>query len=357
MPGPAGRREPKRDGGTLRPAGLLRAARRGGLILALAAVGTVGTRAETLTGDRGYEPIAARNLAAGTVIDARAATFRVANSQNQRPVEGAACDTGPLPVNRYPLRILESPGVTLLGGRFDGEVPLDTDWVHTYCNSTTIGFVNSPDARVEGTRIRRAWDGIRFSGKTPSFGLRWLWLSDIRDDCIENDFLHTGEISDVLFDGCFNGVSVYPAPDREEDGSARTVTLNRVLIRLQPYFYKGALKNGAPFKANAKSPAIRIYDSVIALEGADFVSRTQNQTGWEKITDCDNNVLLWLPDEPFPAKRIAPPACFHIIQGEEARMFWTDMRQNWIDCHPAFVRFDGDPLSNADACRPIAGGE
>ena len=43
------------------------------------------------------------------------------------------------------------------------------------------------------------------------FVLRNAYISNVRDDCVENDVLSGGLIEDSLFDGCYMGLSVDPA--------------------------------------------------------------------------------------------------------------------------------------------------
>lgn len=59
---------------------------------------------------------------------------------------------------------------------------------------------------VDGLRVDRAEDG--FAPLGDGFALRNAYLSNIRDDCVENDFFSGGRIEDSLLDGCYTGISV-----------------------------------------------------------------------------------------------------------------------------------------------------
>jgi hypothetical protein len=330
-------------------------ATRGWWICAFLALGLAfagGARGEivTLSGEYGHEKFVARNLAPGTLVDARGARFRVGNSKNSSPGPSADCKTGPLPDNPYPLRIYDSPSAVLIGGEFDGEVPQDSDWEYTSCGSAAVRISDSPNSAVEGVRARRVSDGVRFSRQSPLFKLDEAWLSDARGDCVQNDSLRSGLIKDVLLDGCFAGINVRASGEGTEEAPGETVTLAGVLMRLQPYLYKGKISHGAPLKVDQSSPAFQIYDSVFAITGAELVSRKQFAIGWEKITDCRNNMLLWISDMPWPGKHMEPPSCFRVVQGELARSLWESVRQNWINCHFSSTRFTDDPVSDPLAC-------
>ncbi len=321
------------------------------LALALTVALPVSATAETqrLFGDRGYEEHVVRGLPADSEIDAGNAEFRVANSGNHEPTAEATCEVGLLPTNPYPLKIYASPGILLRGGRFRGEVPLESDWADTYCNSAAVGIWDSPGAVLQNIRVRQVWDAVRFvEGSTP-FTVREVWLSEVRDDCVENDYLNGGVITDVLFDGCFVGVSTQP-PKNERRRSKGSLVWDGVLLRMQSYLYKGKVKQGVPIKTAEVAPEINIYDSVIVMDNINSVSKSQLTMGWEKISDCADNLLLWTSDEPWPSFFSKPPACFELVVGPQARSRWTRIRQNWIDCHPFVSRFSDDTKADPRAC-------
>ena len=162
------------------------------LFFALAAVAPACAETVELNGDYGYDPYIAKTLPPGTLIDARAATFHVANSKNASPSSTADCESGELPINAYPLKIYEAPGVFVFGGRFAGEVPLTSDWEFTYCNSVSVGLWDSPYATVQGfapvrygTRsgfpASRSSSSCRASGLARSVTTAWRMISFTAD--------------------------------------------------------------------------------------------------------------------------------------------------------------------------------
>ena len=315
-------------------------------------------------GDHGYEDVILRGLEPGSVIDARSARLHVANSRNTDPTADADCHSGPLRVNPYPFRLYASPSALLIGGTFDGEVPLASDWKHTYCNSAALSIFDSPRVVIEGVRMRRAWDGVRFSGNSGQFLLQRSWLSQVRDDCIENDFLNSGIIKDVLLDGCFSGMSVREPASRSTDASSRTVVLLGALIRVVPYVYRDENRLGLPIKASPAAPALQVIDSVLAMDGdgdwakdgEDMISASQLKASWEKISDCRGNLFLWISDKPWPSKFARPPSCFRFVQGIEARSLWQKAHDNWIDCHAAIGRFPEDRAPDVLSCENMSYG-
>ena len=305
-----------------------------------------------VSGDYGYQSFELRELPKGTRIDARGAVFRLSNSSNPNPRAGHDCKAGTEPVNRYPVKLRDIDALHLLGARVTGEVPQNSDWKPTYCNSSAVTVFGSDSVVLEGLRIDKAWDGVRFTRKSRGFTLTRSWISRTRDDCIENDQLRSGTIQDTLFDGCFYGISVDPAKKKINLKSAQELTLNAVLMRLTPYSYRNRATHGMPFKTHEKSPQLNIHNSLFAFETPDLIGYRRLARAWQKLDDCSNNVILWFPSEPIPDAFKMPPAhCFRIVKGVKARTYWERAKKNWIDCHPEIVRFAMDPKSEPAKCR------
>ncbi|MER9140266.1 hypothetical protein NKI20_29135 [Mesorhizobium sp. M0830] len=297
-----------------------------------------------LAGAYGFEQQSIKNLEPGATIDARNASFTVANSRNSDPSAMTGCDEGPLPVNRYPLVIRNCPGVRLTGGRFDGQVPLTSDWRDTYCNSAALLVRDgTTDATIEGIRARRCWDGIRFAEHADGFRLKGCWLSEIRDDAVENDYLLSGIVEDCLFDGCFSGISLDPASN-ERDGTGQTVRIDRSLIRMHAFLSKGEITHQAPIKAVDQSPRLRIAESVFALAAANMRGFRRLERTWRLTIESRDNVLLWLPDAPIPSALPLPPSGFRVLTGADARSYWSRAHLQWIAAHQNVARFSDEVL-------------
>lgn len=292
-----------------------------------------------LRGEYGYEQKIIRGLPAGATIDAQHATFTVANSRNSNPDSVLSCKVGALPTNAYPMVIRNSPGVHFIGGRFDGQVPLSSDWQQTYCNSAALLVRDGTNsATIEGVRARRCWDGIRFIEQADGFRLKGSWLSEIRDDAVENDYLVSGTIEDCLFDGCFSGISLDPASNKL-DGTDQIVTIDRTLIRMQPYLARGEVTHQAPIKVAETSPKLRITGSIFALSSPNMRGFPRLRRAWQRLIESRDNTLLWLPDEPIPSTLPLPPSGFRLLTGADARAYWDRARQRWVTAHPEVNRF------------------
>ena len=307
----------------------------------------------TFTGDQGTGEVRLRDLGAGATVDLSFADFQVLFSRNDNPTEAQGCDVGEGQVNRYPLAVIGADDVRIQGGRFFGKAPMDSDWVWTYCNSAAVRVENSARPTLTGQRIDRAWDAIRIDDDSPDFVISEVWVSDTRDDCVENDKLYSGKIRDSLFDRCFAGISVSPI---EEIDREPLIQFEGVLIRMEEYLYKGNMRHTHHIKMQQAGPRFSFRDSVIAMETDDLIGARDAEAIWAGVTQCSNNLLLWLSDGEVPEELLIAPDCFRLMTGAEARKAWYDARFNWIDCHPDLWRSFRDPKSEPESCEPNAFG-
>ena len=267
----------------------------------------------TLNGDYGYNSYRVTGIES-TKIDAFDASWIVSNMGSK--------------TNLYPVSVYNSSDITLVGGTVNGEVPLNIDWTKAYVNSAAVYVRGTDNVLVQDWRITQAWDGIRVVGdKGDDFTIDRVWLSEIRDDAIENDAGLGGTISNSLFDGVFMGIST-GNPGTADRGNV--VTVDDVMIRMETYLYKGMDTHGSPFKVYDNSPDMKIYNSVFAIEEVNHRSDHALERAWEKTIDASGNYYLNLSDEPLPDNYPMPPKGFTILQGKEARAFWDAARSEQI---------------------------
>lgn len=291
-----------------------------------------------LTGDYGYKPYKISDLPANSVIDATTASWTVANSRNSNPTATNDYDTGSLSINRYPFLVYDAgAGLTIKGGIINGEVPQQSDWEYTYANSAAIRVEGSPNVLIDDWTITKPWDGIRISEGSSNFVIEDTWISNARDDAIENDDLETGTIRDSLLENVFSGISL--GDGDQVDGSDNVITFDGVLMRSKSYLYKGEMTHGSPIKMESSSlpgtlaPSLRFIDTVIAIEKVDHESQGRLQKAWDKTIESRGNVFLNLSDTPLPSNYPKPGAGWTILQGQAARDYWEKARAEWIAEH------------------------
>jgi hypothetical protein len=255
------------------------------------------------------------NLSPAGKVDANTATF----------VAG--------PTNRYPINLDGGDAACFAGGVVDGRYNRSLGWEAMHdMNNAGIAFDNA-EFTLESLRIDNVTDGIR-PQEHGGFTLRRLWLSYIRDDCVENDHVHGGLIEDVLFDGCYVGIAARPSQaiiNEGFDGRNQVLTIRGALIRLEPMPYP---RNGSPsdfghgalFKWDNLSPQLALHDNIFmaeqtAEEGPSAMAIPS------RLVSCTNNVMVWLGSGPYPAPL---PSCFTMTRD---RSVWDNAVADWRARH------------------------
>ena len=300
----------------------------------------------TLTGSYGYTPYSVSNLAAGSVIDASAASWIVANSRNSNPDSDTSWSEGSGTLNTYPFKVTGGSNLLIKGGTIYSDIPLSSDWLYTYNNSAGLRIENAPGVTIDEWKIHGAWDGIRISTGTTNFLIDDTYMTNVRDDAVENDKVLSGTIRDSLFDGVFSGISL--GDGSNYDGSANTITLEHTFIHNKPFLYKGEVTHVSPFKANTAAPEtvpdIRIINSVFAIEDVSHASMSRLELAWDNVVESRGNVFLNLSDTPLPSDYPMPPSGFTILQGQQARDYWEAVKAAWHGNHDGVNDVELTPL-------------
>jgi len=309
------------------------------------------------TGDQGYANNDYFYTVDGTRFDARDATWFQ--------------ETTPAVINDYPIDVRmidENTSVCWAGGLIHNTNPLDIGWTESYVTNNAAFISMGGQMTVDGTRFYNAFDGFRpwqrdvpFNGP---FILKNVWMTYMRDDCIENDSFNSGLVDDSLFDGCF--VFLSARNGGITDVSNMTVTVQNSLIRLQqmpdPPGYEGTgLKgHGNLFKYQTGSPRHALHNNIFLIEGIEGITRYGIDSwlnnapavlGFKvaegKLESCSNNTIVWLgdgdndgdyTDDDFPGDIPNDPSCVTVTRD---RSVWDNARAKWINDHPQVMRIQG----------------
>lgn len=273
-----------------------------------------------LDGDFGYQDYRVARIEE-VVIDATDARWIVANM-------GAK-------TNKYPFLVDKSNRVTAIGGVIAGEVPLDLDWEEAYENSAAVFMRDTGNVVIRNWSISQVWDAIRVDGAGDNFRIEQVYLTDIRDDGVENDDGWNGTIRNSLFDGVFVGISL--ADGGSQPAQDHLVILERLLMRMETFSYRGRVTHGAMFKVEDSSPGLIIRDSVFAISDVNHAGQRRMKIAWGKVRDASGNVLLNLTDTPLPKDYPLPAHGFDILEGAEARAHWERVAAGWIRENAAWL--------------------
>lgn len=294
----------------------------------------------TLTGDYGYDKYTAgytNPLAAGTIINAQNASWNLSISRNQNPDADTPVTQGTDSILTHPFIIYSAgTGLVLNGGTINGSVPQTSDWEYTYVHSAGVRLDSAPNAIVANWRMDMVWDGIRFKQASPNWLVDDAYISNARDDAIENDWAVTGTVRDSLFDGVFVGIGLHNSEHTAATGN--TITFENVMMRMKSYLYMGDLTHGTFFKVDKDDPDavpdIRIINTVFAIEDVTPGMHTERQKiAWDNVVESHGNVFLNLSDTPLPADYDLPKSGFTILQGQQARDYWEACKTAWLANH------------------------
>jgi PKD repeat protein len=198
-----------------------------------------------------------------------------------------------------------------------------------------------------GMHIYNVHDGIRTNNAFDDWRIQHVWLDYIRDDCVENDHIHSGEIYDSLFDGCYSGFSARPSSSGT--GAETTIRMDRVLMRMEPmpYPHRSAtvltqpgygdtpFGNGNTFKLDdGNEPTFEITNSIFLHE---YDSEKQLFPPADKVSVCRDNTLIWYGDLAAAPTHLLDdfPGCFTLITDlAEGEAVWKEAVEDWHLRHP-----------------------
>jgi Ca2+-binding RTX toxin-like protein len=288
----------------------------------------------TLTGNYGYKPYEVSGLAAGTTIDAETASWIHDNNSS----DGSS--------NFYPVVVENSSNVVIDGGTINGKIDMTSDWRDVYSNgnSAALRTEYTPNVVIRDWRITDTWDAVRVSTGSQNFLIENVWVTNARDDAVENDKLNSGSIRDSLFDGVLSGISLDPSSSSPVDGHNEDVTIDGVLLRLKPYLIEGEVTHGSPIKPDSANgatwtPDLHITNTIFAIEDVDHNGYNRLENAWKNTVESKGNYYLNLSDTPLPADYPAPPggwgaaSGWTLLQGQAARDYWNKAKAAWISEH------------------------
>lgn len=239
--------------------------------------------------------------ASGTTVDARGAVFAPANGWVVVPGSATnVCWVG----GTYRLTVDDTVSTSSYSA--SPRTAWSSIWHHNGGVTTKYG---QSGWIWDGVSISHVGDAFNISDGSNNFEIRGSHLSDVRDDCVQNDKFLAGAIRDSFLDGCYVAFSAR-ASGKVPDGSANTWTVTGNVVWVRPMWsvYKGdSPGNGEIFKwdkANlAKTPKLVFRDNIVRVGRTPFQAGAKQGTFYVPPgTDFANNVLVWDgPGTPPPS--------------------------------------------------------
>lgn len=224
------------------------------------------------------------------------------------------------------------------GGKYTGawdDRSRSVTWSKDYHHAGAF-TIRMPDFLVEGYRAHNQGDGIRMEQRGSTFHIKDVYMSDIHDDCVENDFLHSGLTENSLFEGCFAGISAanYDANTKQPNS---VWTLRNNLLSMKPFhtMYKpeiyGPFGHAMLFKGwyhPGQGPQLVLENNIFMAERKASLGDLAIPKN-AQLKSCKNNTFVWLGEGEFPYKL---PSCFKVTKDKKV---WTDAVARWKAAHPA----------------------
>ena len=282
-----------------------------------------------LSGDYGYT---STTLPAPDheTFDAHAATWQVHIGGDGTQ----SCNSG-----TYPVLMRNYSGQTFLHGLIAGNIPSEVDTYGKICSSSAAILIRdtATNSTIEGVRIDGAYDAIRATTTgADNFTIKNTWISNNRARCLQNLSGVNGLISDSLFEGCSTGINI---GSTDANSTNNQLSIEGLLLQVSPYNISTGFESGNILVGNSKAPSLAITNSTFAYSFEDVYDGSETVlayigNGSDKLATCENNQLLWMPNEDSPAAFSTLAPCFELISGLHAKKTWEQKRCHWINEHP-----------------------
>jgi hypothetical protein len=210
-----------------------------------------------------------------------------------------------------------APRTCVVGGTVRGNADDNGTWnlYHDTYNGACVKIISLDWMQVQGVRCDRVEDGMRperpadLSNST-RFWISGTYLTHVRDDCIENDFIVPGVLSDNLWEQCNTGVSERPSGRTVTRPDSDTLILDHMLIGLwqTPHVAKdGSTVTGenSLFKWSASGHRVVIKCSMFmvdaqSLNGTDSMQLPPNTVLDDSACPDDPSTIVWLGPGRYP---------------------------------------------------------
>jgi PKD repeat protein len=205
-------------------------------------------------------------------------------------------------VDAWPISITGTGSVCWDGGSVVGTYASSTSW-DTFHHTGAFSIAN-PSSIIDDFRAFNYGDGFNLRSGATDWRIQGAHVTFMHDDCVQNDYLYAGVISDSLFDGCYVGLSANPgSSDTTSNGSNRTVTIQGTLLRLEPMptVYKGtAPGHGGFFKWDdtLRAPKLSLHDNIFRVDQPPNHGTLGLPPGYD--VSCSGNTIVWLGTGAFP---------------------------------------------------------
>jgi hypothetical protein len=299
-------------------------------------------------GDLGECAGSARTAAAGPVP--AAGTVLSSEWKVSEPAPDATFDLSGVVSTAFPstqhpfVTGVGTPGerTCIVGGELRGTIDpaRSWEWFHDEANAACVKVVAVEWLQIHNTRCDGVEDGFRpqeggVNLNRTQFLIQGTYLTNVADDCLENDYTLGGVLRDNLWESCFTGISERPSSNNGTWTSPadETLTLDHMLIGLRsmPHDSDKGTGPNALFKWSSSANKVVIRCSTFFVP-----ERSVNNTDTMAIpagtvvddSACPDNpsTIVWLGGGAYPADT----AGIRVVSDPAV---WTDAVQAWKAAH------------------------
>ncbi|WP_147251442.1 hypothetical protein [Blastococcus sp. TBT05-19] len=230
----------------------------------------------------------------------------------------------------------------ILGGELRGTIDPGLSWedFHDDYNAACVKVVALDWLQIHGTRCDGVEDGFRpqeggVNLNRTSFLISGTHLSNVADDCLENDYTLGGVVHDSLWESCFTGISERPSSANGSWTSpeGETLTLDHVLIGLHamPHDSDKGTGTNALFKWSTSANDLVIKCSTFfvperSVNGTDTMAVPAGTVVDDSACPDRPSTIVWLGGGEYPA----PTAGLRVV---DDRKVWDDAVAAWKAAH------------------------
>jgi hypothetical protein len=214
------------------------------------------------------------------------------------------------------------------------------DYYHSHYDAACVKVVGFDWLQVLRARCDSVEDGIRVEEGAPNsnvtrFNVSGAYLSNVRDDCMDDDDILGGQVRDSLWEGCNSGFAERPSTSAGTWTSPadETVTLDHVLIGMQetPHATKG-YGEGPLFKWSASSNHLVIKCSLFKVDSLSIDGKKAMAIPAGTVVDdsaCPRKptTIVWLGGGAYPGTLVPG------ITVTSDPAVWTNAVASWKAAH------------------------
>jgi hypothetical protein len=263
----------------------------------------------------------------GTAVDARGGTWSFENGWIATPKT--------------------SSDVCWVGGSFfltiDDTKNTPTDaWANIWHHNGGWTLKNSNNNwTFDGIAVSHVGDAFNFASGSQNFTIKNSYISDIRDDCVQNDYMHAGSVINNFFNGCYVGFSARASSGNiPPDGHLNTWLIEDNLIWIKPMYsvYKGdSPGSGQLFKWEFAypdyAPKLVFRNNIVRIGKRPFQAGSSGGSFYFPADiDFSANVLVWDGSDSVPSElAVMFSAAYSSRIGTMED--WNSAADQWLNSH------------------------